>query len=271
MGMKAERMERRMTVGWALGPWREFGLGLGMLAVLAALLYRMGFFEAGRLLQGGLNLARFAREMFPPDLGILPTIGGALLETLEMALAGTLLGFLFSFPLGALGSRTLFPAAVVAAARLLMAAIRTVPSLLWAVLMVIVVGLGPLAGTLALAFYTVGYLAKLYAELFEGIDPEILEAMRGVGAKRRHLIRYVLWPESANAVLSQLLFMLEYNIRASTVLGLVGAGGIGFYMQIYLSTMAYARLTTVLLTVLFLVLAMDGLSAWIRRRYLLNP
>ncbi|WP_376791175.1 phosphonate ABC transporter, permease protein PhnE [Thermoflexus sp.] len=251
--------------------WRELGLSLGALALLVWLLQGMGFFEAGRLVHGAFNLVRFAREMFPPDVGILPTIGGALIETLQMAFAGTMLGFLLSFPLGVLGSRTLFPAGVVAVVRFLIAAIRTVPSLLWAVLMVIVVGLGPLAGTMALAFYTVGYLAKLYAELFEGIDPEILEAMRGVGAKRRHLIRFVLWPENANAILSQLLFMLEYNVRASTVLGLVGAGGIGFYMQIYLSTMAYSRLTAVLLAVLLLVLAMDAVSAWVRRRYLLRP
>jgi len=251
--------------------WREWGLGLGLVALLAGMLNGMGLFEAGRLAHGALNLARFAREMFPPDLRVLPTIAGALLETLQMAFAGTLLGFLLSFPLGVLGSRALFPPGVVAVVRFLVAAIRTVPSLLWAVLMVIVVGLGPLAGTLALAFYTVGYLAKLYAELFEAIDPEILEAMRGVGAKRRHLIRFVLWPESANAILSQLLFMLEYNVRASTVLGLVGAGGIGFYIQAYLGVMAYSRLTTVLLTVLLLVIAMDALSAWVRRRYLLHP
>ncbi|WP_376789661.1 phosphonate ABC transporter, permease protein PhnE [Thermoflexus sp.] len=251
--------------------WQELGFSLGVVALLAWLLNGMGLFEAGRLMRGVSNLARFAQEMFPPDLRIVPTIAGALLETLQMAFAGTLLGFLLSFPLGVLGSRTLFPAGVVVVVRFMVAALRTVPSLLWAVLMVILVGLGPLAGTLALAFYTVGYLAKLYAELFEAIDPEILEAMRGVGAKRRHLIRFVLWPESANAILSQLLFMLEYNVRASTLLGLVGAGGIGFYMQAYLGTMAYARLSTVLLAVLLLVIGMDALSAWIRRRYLLRP
>lgn len=258
-----QRLERRR--------WQELGFSLGIMALLAWLLNHMGFFEAGRLIQGTFHLARFAREMFPPDVAILPTIAGALLETIQMAFAGTTLGFLISFPLGMLGSRTLFPTSVVAVVRLLIAAIRTVPSLLWAVLMVIVVGLGPLAGTLALTFYTVGYLAKLYAELFEAIDPEILEAMQGVGAKRRHLIRFVLWPESANSILSQLLFMLEYNVRASTVLGLVGAGGIGFYMQAYLGTMAYARLTTVLLGVLLLAIGMDAISAWVRRRYLFRP
>ena len=132
------------------------------------------------------------------------------------------------------------------------------------------VGLGPLAGTFALAFYTVGYLAKLYAEFFEGVDPEIIEAARGVGANRLHLARFVIWPESANSVLSQLLFMFEYNIRASAILGFVGAGGIGFYMQAYLNTLAYQRLATLLLMILALVLAMDLLSTWVRKRYLLS-
>lgn len=250
--------------------WRDLGGALALLMVLGWVLGRMGFFEPGRLAGGLVNFGRFAAELFPPDLSILPVVLGALAETVEMAFAGTFLGFFLSFPLGVLGTRTLFPRPVVLAVRLAVAVVRTVPSLLWAVIMVIVVGLGPLAGTLALAVYTVGYLAKLYAEILEGVDPEVLEAVRGLGARRLHLVRYVLWPESANTVLSQLLFMLEYNIRASTVLGLVGAGGIGFYMQVYISTLAYGRLATVLWAVLAVVLVMDGLSAWVRRHYLLQ-
>ncbi len=250
--------------------WRDLTGAVALLAVLGWVLGRMGFFEPGRLAGGLANFGRFASELFPPDLSVLPVVLGALAETVEMAFAGTLLGFFLSFPLGVLGTRTLFPRPVVLAVRLAVAVIRTVPSLLWAVIMVIVVGLGPLAGTLALAVYTVGYLAKLYAEILEGVDPEVIEAVRGLGARRHHLVRYVLWPESANTLLSQLLFMLEYNIRSSTVLGLVGAGGIGFYMQVYISTLAYSRLATVLLAVLAVVLIMDGLSAWVRRHYLLR-
>lgn len=237
---------------------------------MALALGQLGFFDLARLSRGAKNLVTFARDLVPPDVGILPLAGRALLETVQMAFAGTSLGFLLSLPLGILGTRTLFPSPLVLAVRLLVGIIRTIPSLLWAVLFVIVVGLGPLAGTFALAFYTVGYLAKLYAEFFEGVDPEIIEAARGVGANRLHLARFVIWPESANSVLSQLLFMFEYNIRASAILGFVGAGGIGFYMQAYLNTLAYQRLATLLLMILALVLAMDLLSTWVRKRYLLS-
>lgn len=249
---------------------RELLVNGALLLLLAVVLGQLGFFDPGRLSRGAANLATFARDLVPPDVGILPLAGRALLETVQMAFAGTALGFLLSLPLGILGTRTLFPSPLVLAVRLLIGIVRTIPSLLWAVLFVIVVGLGPLAGTLALAFYTVGYLAKLYAEFFEGVDPEIIEAARGVGANRLHLARFVLWPESANSVLSQLLFMFEYNIRASAILGFVGAGGIGFYMQAYLNTLAYRRLATLLLLILALVLAMDLLSTWVRKRYLLS-
>lgn len=244
---------------------------LAVLALLLALtLGQLGFYDWARLSRGARNLVTFARGTVPPDLSILALAGKALLETVQMAFAGTFLGFLFSVPLGVLGARTLFPRGIVVLARLVIAVVRIVPSLLWAVLLVIVVGLGPLAGTLALAFYTVGYLAKLYAETFEGVDPEILEAVRGAGANRLQLARFVVWPESANTVLSQLLFMFEYNIRVSTILGFVGAGGIGFYMYVYVNSLDYQRLSTLLILLLVLVLAMDLASTWVRKRYQLQ-
>ncbi|MDR7435398.1 MAG: phosphonate ABC transporter, permease protein PhnE [Armatimonadota bacterium] len=239
-----------------------------LLLLLALVLGQLGFFDPTRLSRGVVNLITFSKDMIPPDVTILPLAGRALFETVQMAFAGTFLGFLLSLPLGILGTRTLFPPPFVLTVRVIVGVIRTIPSLLWAVLFVIVVGLGPLAGTLALAFYTVGYLAKLYAEFFEGVDPEIVEAAKGVGANRLHLARFVIWPESANSVLSQLLFMFEYNIRASAILGFVGAGGIGFYMQAYLNTLSYQRLATLLMMIFALVLAMDLLSTWIRKRYL---
>ncbi|MFN3975222.1 MAG: phosphonate ABC transporter, permease protein PhnE [Dehalococcoidia bacterium] len=243
----------------------------GVAIALGVVLGQLGFFDGERLGRGLVNAGRFASDMVPPDASVLAVAGRALLETVQMAFAGTLLGFLISLPLGILGTRHLFPSFVTSLARLVSAVVRTVPVLLWAILFVVIVGLGPLAGTLGVALYTVGYLAKLYAELFEGTDPEILEAVRGVGASRLHLVRFVVLPEGANAVLAQLLFMLEYNIRASSILGFVGAGGVGFVMQVYLQTLEYQRLATVLLLILGLVLAMDALSGWVRRRFLLAP
>lgn len=237
---------------------------------LLAVLAHLGFFDGERLARGLRNLGILGRELIPPDIGILPTASAALWETVEMSFAGTLLGFLASLPLSILGTRRLFSPWVSGFARFIAAGIRTIPVLLWAIVFVILVGLGPLAGTFGIAAYTVGYLAKIYADLFEGTDPEIVEAVKSTGASKLQLVRFVIIPEAANAVLAQVLFMLEYNIRASSILGFVGAGGLGFIIQIYLQSLDYRRLATVLLLVLVVVLAMDGLSAWLRKRFLLS-
>lgn len=249
---------------------RDLAVGSVTLALLLVVLAQLGFFDLQRVARGFQNFLRFSQDMVPPDLGLIPLATRALLETIQMAFAGTLLGFFVALPLGFLGAVRLFPYWVVLPVRFLVAAVRTIPSLLWALLFVIVVGLGPLAGTLALAAYTVGYLGKLFAEFFEGTDPEVLEAVRGLGASRVQLARFVLWPECANEVLSQLLFLFEYNVRASTILGFVGAGGIGFYLQVYVQTLEYQRMTTLLLLVLAMVVFMDVASAWARRNYLAN-
>lgn len=247
-------------------------LVMASIAVLLGLaLGELGFFEAAKWMKGLGNLGTLSSDMFPPDAGVIPIVGKALWETVQMAFAGTILGFLVSLPLGILGTRDLFSKPVSNLSRFIAAGIRTVHVLVWGVLFVILVGLGPLAGTLAVAAYTIGYLAKIYAELFEGTDPEIMEAVRATGASKSQLVRFVVIPEGANAVLTQLLFMLEYNIRGSSVLGFVGAGGIGFVMKVYIDTIEYHRLATVLLLILAVVLIMDGLSAWIRRRFLLTP
>jgi len=239
--------------------------------LLGVVLGELGFFDGARLMRGVRNLGILTSEMFPPDANVLPVAGKALWETVQMSFAGTMLGFLISFPLSVLGTRRLFSPVVSSLARLAAAGIRTVPVLLWAIIFVILVGLGPLAGTFGIAAYTVGYLAKIYADLFEGTDPEVMEAVQSTGASKLHLVRFVYLPEGANAILTQLLFMLEYNIRASSILGFVGAGGLGFVMQVYLQTLEYRRLATVLLLILMVVLAMDGLSAWLRKHFLMAP
>lgn len=238
--------------------------------LLAIALADLGFFDGARLLRGARNLGILASEMVPPDASVVAIAAKALWETVQMSFAGTLLGFFASLPLSVLGTRHLFSAATSSAARIVAAGIRTIPVLLWAIIFVILVGLGPLAGTLGIAAYTVGYLAKIYADLFEGTDPEVIEAVQSTGASKLHLVRFVFLPEGANAILTQLLFMLEYNVRASSILGFVGAGGIGFVMQIYLQTLEYRRLATVLILILAVVLAMDGMSAWLRKRFLLT-
>ncbi len=227
-------------------------------------LYRMGLLDPGELGPAASRLAEFSASLVPPDTGVLPTLLEAMVETIEIAFVGTLLGFVISLPLAFLGTRTLFGPWVSGGARLLIGSIRTIPSLLWGVVFVVGFGLGPAAGALAVSLYTVGYRGKLYYEAFEAVDPEVLEAVRSVGSNRPQLITYAVLPEAANAVISQLLFMFEYNIRASTIMGFVGAGGIGFFMLGYLQLLQYQNLMTAILLTFAVVMAVDYLSARLR-------
>ena len=240
--------------------------------VLLACVVVLGFVSMGRvgLLNGSKvrpaveNLADFVGSLFPPNTDVLGTLIDAMLETIEIAFVGTLLGLLISMPLALLATRTLFGPLVSIPARMLISAVRTVPSLLWGVLFVIAYGLGPEAGALGVAFYTVGFLAKLYYESFEAVDQEVLEAVKGVGSSRLQLISYAVLPEAANAIISHLLFMFEYNIRASTIMGFVGAGGIGYYMFGYVQLLQYENLMMALLLTFVVVMAVDFLSSRLR-------
>ena len=251
--------------------WLGLAVTLGLALLLLISLGNLGLLDAGRLARGGRNIAEFSRDLVPPDLAVLPTVWDATLETLQIAFVGTMLGFILAVPCSLAASPVLVGPYLASVMRLALAFVRTVPSLLWAVVFVVAVGLGPAAGALAIGLYSLGFLGKLYYELFEGVDPEVLEAVRGVGSGRLQLARYAILPESANAVLAQLLFMFEYNVRASSILGFVGAGGIGYYLLGYIQTLRYDRLTTALLITLAVVVGIDRLSARIRRRFLVAP
>ncbi len=246
----------------------RFGWAAVIMLVLALLAARHLGLQFGELTRGWENLIRLSEDAFPPQTALLPTAGVALLETLAIALLGTVVGFMGALPMGILATRTLFPGWVVIPTRLIAASVRTLPSLLWAVLFVILVGFGPLAGVLAMAFYTMGHLAKLQYESLEGLPPEPIEALRATGASRIQVARYVALPEASNQILSQLLYMFEYNIRASSIMGFVGAGGIGYYISRYLQMMQYDGVVALLLVVFVAIVAVDWLSLQLRSRFL---
>lgn len=246
--------------------WRAGWVALGL--ALVATLADVGLLDAGRLARGVRNLGEFGQALFPPDPSTLPTLGEAMLETIEIAFAGTAIGFFLALPLALAASPTLFGPQVTGPVKLLLAAVRTMPSLFWGIIFVVAVGLGPGAGALGVALYSLGYLGKLLYETFDGVDPEVVEAVRSVGASRGQLARYALLPEAANGILAQLLFMFEYNVRASSIMGFVGAGGIGFYLLGYIQLLRYDLLLTALLLTLGVVVLIDRVSAYVRRMFL---
>lgn len=251
------------------GAWRRRLAVLALTATLIATLRNIGLLDPERLGRAARNLAVFAAGLFPPNPSTLPTLGTAMVETLQIAFAGTAIGFIVALPLALLACPVLFGPAVTASAKLLLAVVRTVPALFWAIVFVVAVGLGPAAGTLAVALYSLGYLGKLLYETFEGVDPEVVEAVRSVGCSRAQLARHALLPEAANGILALLLFMFEYNVRASSIMGFVGAGGIGFYLLGYIQLLRYDLLLSGLLLTLVVVIVIDRLSALVRRMFLI--
>lgn len=251
--------------------WVGRAVLVALLAALLISLNNVGLLDAARLARGGRNISIFARDLFPPNLEVLGTVSRAMLETVQIAFAGTALGFILALPLSLAASPVVTGRPIAGAIRLVLAFIRTVPALLWAIVFVVAVGLGPAAGALGVALYSLGYMGKLFYETFEGVDPEVLEAARGVGANRVQLARFALLPEAANGVVAQLLFMFEYNVRASSIMGFVGAGGIGFYLLGYIQVLQYDNLTTALLVTFAVVVVIDRLSSRIRRAILGSP
>ena len=235
----------------------------------------------GDLSTGWENLSIFWSEsLWPPDWAMLQaqtypecnsSIGFfcskayiGMLETVKMAFVATVLGFSIAILLSPLAARNLAPLWIAVPTRILLAATRSLPSIIWAIIFVVLFGLGPLAGVLAMTFYTIGYLGKFQYEEMEGMRNDPLEASRAMGLSRTEIAVNVVIPESSNSLLSQLLFMFEYNVRHGTVLGLVGAGGIGYYLQYYMGLLLYHQVMAFLVVIFVVVIAIDLLSMLLR-------
>ena len=237
----------------------------------------------GDLTGGFANLLKFWNtELWPPEWSLIfdaqseppncnVEIGffcskayTGMLETLKMAFVATIFGFIGAITLSSFAAKNLVPNYVLVPTRLFMSMTRSLPSIIWAIIFVIVVGIGPLAGVLAMIIYTIGYLGKLQYEEIEGINREPLEAARAMGLSHSEIVSKVVLPESGNTFLSQLLFMFEYNVRHGTVLGLVGAGGIGLHIDRAMELNLYNHVMTYLIVIFVVIVVIDFLSLFIR-------
>ena len=237
---------------------------LGM-AVLAWTAWDTGA-DPVRFLSGIPWMLDFLRRSVPPDLSVLGSALDGAWRTLEIALLGTAASAVLAVPLGFLTARNVTPSPVFYPARAALSLFRSIDTLVYALLFVAAVGLGPFAGVLAVIAYTTTSLAKLYSETIEGIDPGPVDAIMATGATRLQTLRFGVLPQVVPLFLSYILYRLESNIRAATVLGFVGAGGVGFYLQTYLRMIDYPAASTVLLVTVLMVMAVDFLSSRLRAR-----
>lgn len=216
---------------------------------------------------GGLSSAGgFLSRLFPPDFSVASTIVDSLIETVQMALIGTTMAAFVSLPISVLAARNVSPGPIRTVARILLNLLRTIPSIIWGLFFVAMVGLGPLPGVLALTFYASGYLGKFYYEGIESISIGPVRALETTGASRMQQFRHGVFPQVLPLLTGYTLYMFEYNVRAASILGVVGAGGIGFYLYTYINNFNYAKATTALLMLLVIVTVIDAASSWLRGR-----
>ena len=187
-----------------------------------------------------------------------------MIETIKIAILATFFGMILSLPMGLLSSRNLFPQYITYPSRAVVSACRSLPSLIWAIIFVILVGLGPTAGIMAMTIYTVGYLGKMQYEAIEGMNSAPLEAANAMGLTKAELSLWVVIPEMANHLIAQMIFMFEYNVRSGTVIGIVGAGGIGYYINLYLKFLQYEKVGAYLLIIFMVVMLIDLVSIYLR-------
>ena len=251
-----------------MSPKNNLIIGLVIAAVIA-MSYNMDA-NPVEFVEGMPNLAIVLKELTEVESELFGTALWSMIETIQMAFIGTVVGISIALPLSMLAARNLYSKWVYVPIRAILAAARTFPSILWAILFVIMVGLGPFAGILAIIMYTVGFIAKLQYESIEAIDSDPVEAISSIGISKSQLIRHVVLPESAPHLLSQMLYMFDYNVRQTSILGLVGAGGIGFYIINYIKFFEYGKAAIFMLVVLITVLIIDWISVKIRNKYIVK-
>lgn len=218
------------------------------------------------LLSDSGNMGQFAKDFFPPDFGDWRIYVQELLVTLAVAVWGTVLAVVCAIPCGLLSARNMAPVWVVQPLRRVMDACRAINEMVFAMLFIVAVGLGPFAGVLALWVHTTGVLAKLFAEAVEAIDPRPAEGVRATGATGLDEIIYAVLPQVLPLWISYVLYRFESNVRSAMVVGMVGAGGIGVVLYEAIRSFNYAQTAAVMIMVIVVVTAIDLVSAWLRER-----
>lgn len=235
------------------------------LAVLAAF-YFTGLFDAQRLAEGVPAIAQIMSEMVPPDFTRWRAWTRPLLDTLAMSIAGTAIAVALSLPIAVFAARNTAPgAAAYRVARFLLNVLRAIPELIMGIVLVAAVGFGALPGVLALGLHSIGMIGKFFAESIEHADPRAIEAARAAGAGDFQVIARAVLPQTLPQMADTAIYRWEYNFRASTVMGAVGAGGIGTELMGSLRLMDYPQVLAILLCILACVIVVDAFGGRLRR------
>ncbi|MFZ6654421.1 phosphonate ABC transporter, permease protein PhnE [Undibacterium sp. TJN19] len=258
------------TVSLPPPPKQDFGklLVWGIVLAILALSWNGADMRPLELIRDSGNMLTYAASFFPPDFHEWRIYFQELLVTLQIAVWGTALAVICAVPLGLLSSSNIAPAWICQPVRRLMDAARAINEMVFAMLFVVAVGLGPFAGVLALFVHTTGILSKLFSEAVEAIDPQPVEGIRATGAHALEEIVYGVLPQVMPLWVSFTLYRFESNVRSATVVGMVGAGGIGVILWEVIRAFQYAQTCTVLLMIVVTVSLIDVTSSRLRKLFI---
>lgn len=251
------------------GLWRILQQGFWGLLGIAVLVASIQTAEVSpqEFWKGLPRLADWLTRLWPPDFSELPSFVSAIWETLAIAIVGTGTAIVLAVPLALLVARNITPLPGLAIfLRGFSNLLRGIDTAIFALLFVSIVGLGPFAGVLGVAFHTTGSMAKLYAEVLETIPSEPIEAIEATGTDRIRTFAFAVLPEALPGLTGITLYLWEFNVRSSVILGIVGAGGIGYELLVSLKLLDFPRLTSILILILTMVSLIDALSAYLRQR-----
>ncbi len=244
---------------------RANGIALAVVLIIVGSSIHLNFNPIS-VIQDAKNSGVIIGELMQVDFSVADRVLQAIVETLEMALIGSSIGFAIAIPMALIASRNISPFYLSAIFRGILNIFWSIPPLLWAIMLVSVAGLGPTAGILAIALFSIGLSGKYLYEIYESQNPSAYDVIKVVGAGRLQMMKFVTIPESLPLMSNQYLFILSYNVRESAILGLVGAGGIGFYLTFYLESLQYSKVSLFIIAIVAVVLLMDYISTRLRNR-----
>ncbi len=266
---ESARADRSQVVSGYMRRWRAISLQVAVvLAIVLATCWYSGILNPAVMINGLPALGQLFMESMPPDFSRAPHWVMPLVDTLAMSIAGTAIAVLFSVPLGFLAARNTSPHPVIFyLARTLLNGLRAIPELIMGIIFVAAVGFGILPGVLALGLHSIGMVGKFFAESIEHVDNAPVEATRAAGCSPLQVMVHGILPQVLPKFADVSIYRWEYNFRASTVMGMVGAGGIGFELMSSLRIMDYAQVMAILLVILAMVTIVDSISGLLRKRF----
>jgi len=206
-------------------------------------------------------------RMIPPDFSNFESLFFSMLETIEIAILGTFLAIVISIPIALFSARNLTPNFFIfLIARTITIFFRAIPEFIMAMILVIAIGFGAMPGVLALGFHTMGFLAKFYAEDIEHVNKCPIEALKSSGASKRQVIAFAIIPQIIPSFIANNLYILDRNVRMATMLGIVGAGGIGYELQSSFRMFEYQRVSAIIIIIFITIFLIDHISSFIRSK-----